>query len=167
MTELLSQTVRDEIDLWLKKFPADQKRSALLRALMVTQEENGGWLTTELMDAVADYLGISKISVYEVATFYSMYHLEPVGKHKISVCMNISCALCGSRKIMDHLEKRLGVKAGGTSKDGLYTLKPVECMAACRNAPMMQIDDREYYENLTPEKVDQILDGLEAKGGKA
>lgn len=158
-TDLLSAAVRSGIDQWVAKYPADHKQSAVMAALRLVQEEQG-WLSTELMDAVADYLGMDPISVYEVATFYSMYDLKPVGRHKISVCTNISCMLCGSSELMAYLEKKLGVKRGETTADGKFTLKEVECLAACAGAPMFQIDKR-FYENLTNDKVDAILAGLE------
>jgi NADH-quinone oxidoreductase subunit E len=111
------------------------------------------------MDALASYLSIPAISVYEVATFYTMFDLEPVGKHKISVCTNISCMLCGSEEIMNHLQNKLNIKAGQTTEDGLITLKEVECLGACVGAPMLLLD-KQYHEHLTPEKIDQILQGL-------
>ncbi|MCP4697451.1 MAG: NADH-quinone oxidoreductase subunit NuoE [Gammaproteobacteria bacterium] len=157
---LLSAEARTEIDRWIGKYPPEQKQSAVMAALRIVQDENDGSLTNELMDAVADYLDMSHIAVYEVATFYSMYELKPVGKHKICVCTNISCMLCGSDDIVGHLEKKLGVGLGGTTEDGKYTLKEVECLGACGGAPMFQIG-REYHENLTPDKVDNILDALE------
>lgn len=162
---LLSAKVTNEIDAWLKKYPENQRQSAIQPALRFAQEDNQGWLSNELIEAVADYIGIPHIAAYESATFFSMYELEPVGKHKICVCDNISCKLLGSGDIIKHLEKRLDVKKGGTTKDGLFTLKKVECLGACVDAPMMQIDDREYYAKLTPEKVDQILDEVAKKGG--
>jgi len=155
----LSKEVRDEIDHWLTKFPEDQKQSAVMPALTAVQNANGGYLTPELMDAVAFYLGMPKIAVYEVATFYSMYEHKPVGKHKICVCTNISCMLCGSQKIVDYLKKKLDIDFGEVTTDGRFSLKEVECLAACVGAPMMQIGD-DYYENLTPEKIDSILEGL-------
>ena len=157
--DLLSAAVRTEIDKWVAKYPSEQKRSAVMAALRLVQEEQG-WLSDELMDAVADYLQMEPISVYEVATFYSMYDLKPASRHKISVCTNISCMLCGSAELMDHLEKKLGVKRGETTADGKFHLKEVECLAACAGAPMFQIG-KTYYEHLTPEKVDAILDSLE------
>ncbi len=156
----LSAEIKAEIDKHIAKYPANRKQSAVMPALTLVQNSNGGWLTTELMDAIADYLQMPAIAVYEVASFYSMYELKPVGKYKICVCTNVSCMLCGSDEIVAHLEKRLGIKLGETSADNKFTLKEVECLAACGNAPMFQIG-REYYENLTPEKVDQILDDLE------
>ena len=157
---LISPESRAEIDRWVAKYPADKKNSAVMSALRVMQDQNGGWLTTELMDAVAEYLEMEPISVYEVATFYSMYELKPVGKHKICVCTNISCMLCGSDEVVAHLKDRLGIGLGQTTDDGKFSLKEVECLGACGGAPMFQID-RSYYENLTPEKIDSILDSLE------
>jgi NADH-quinone oxidoreductase subunit E len=113
-----------------------------------------------LIEAVAHYLDMEPIAAYEVASFYSMYELEPVGKHKICVCTNISCMLCGSDEVVEHLQNRLGVKFGETTEDGRFTLKEVECLGACVNAPMFSIG-KTYYEKLTPEKVDQILDSLD------
>lgn len=159
--EKLDQQVRADIDAWLTRYPSDQKQSGVIHALRLAQEQNNGWLTEELMNAVADYLDLPRIAVYEVATFYAMYDLKPVGKHKISVCVNISCKLCGSETILDHLKKRLNIKSGETTEDGRYTLKAVECLAACSRAPALQIDDKHYYDNLTPEKIDQMLDELD------
>ncbi len=157
---ILSAHAQTQIDRWLTRYPADQKRSGVMQALMIVQDENGGWLTTELMDAVADYLDLPKISVYEIATFYTMYNLEPVGRHVIHVCTNISCMLNGSQKIVDHLKKRLEINTNETTADGKFTLREVECLAACAAAPMFQIN-KKYYENLTPEKVDAIIEELE------
>lgn len=157
---LITDASRAEIDTWVAKYPVDQKQSAVMSALRILQDQNGGWLTNDLMDAVAEYLNMPAIAVYEVATFYSMYEHKPVGKHKISICTNISCLLCGSEDVVHHLEEKLGVKLGQTTADGKFTLKEVECLGACCGAPMMQIG-RQYYENLTPEKIDQILDSLE------
>ncbi len=158
--DILSASILAEIDKYIAKYPAGRKQSAVMPALTLVQDHNGGWLTTQLMDAIADYLDMPPIAVYEVASFYSMYELKPVGKYKVCVCTNVSCMLCGSDEIVAHLEKRLGIKLGGTTSDNKFTLKEVECLAACGNAPMFQIG-RDYHENLTPEKVDQILDGLE------
>lgn len=158
---LLSPEIRAQIDKWIAKYPPDQKQSAVMGALTIAQDANGGWLTQQWMDAVADYLEMPKIAVYEVATFYSMYEHKPVGKHKICVCTNISCLLRGSEEIVEHLETRLGIKMGETTPDNKFTLKEVECLAACCGAPMFQIG-KEYYEHLTPEKVDEILNHLES-----
>jgi NADH-quinone oxidoreductase subunit E len=161
MSHLLSAHIREEIDHWLAKYPTDRKQSAVLAALREVQHDNGGYLTTELLDAVADYLEMPVIAVYEVASFYSMFELKPVGRHSISVCTNVSCMLRGSDEIVRHVQSKLGIKIGESTADGKFYLKQEEeCLAACAFAPMMQVD-HVYYENLTPEKVDQILDSLE------
>ncbi|MES9964794.1 MAG: NADH-quinone oxidoreductase subunit NuoE [Candidatus Sedimenticola sp. 20ELBAFRAG] len=157
---LFSAEVRAEIDKSIAKYPEEWKQSAIMPALTTVQNDNGGYLTEELMDRVAAYLDVPPIAVYEVATFYSMYELKPVGKHKVCVCTNVSCMINGSDKIVDHMEKKLGIKLGETTGDGKYSLKEVECLGACGGAPMFQIGTK-YYENLTPELVDSILDGLE------
>jgi len=156
----LSESVRAKIDAWMQRYPAEQKRSAVMEALRLAQEDNNNWLPTELMDAVADYLGMPNIAVYEVASFYTLYNLKPVGKHTISVCTNISCMLADSDKIVNHLKKKLCVGFNQTTADGKFTLREVECLAACASAPMFQIG-KKYYEHLTPEKLDVILDELE------
>lgn len=145
-----------EIDKWVAKYPPLQKQSALLPVLLLVQEHNSGWLSREYLDKVADYLGLPPIAVYEVATFYTMYNLQPIGRHQICVCTNVSCMLRGSDAVMQHLKKKLGIEIGQTTQDGLFTLKEVECLGACIGAPMMQIN-KEYYEHLTEEKIDQIL----------
>jgi NADH-quinone oxidoreductase subunit E len=155
---MLSKESLDQFKREVAKYPPERKSSAVMAALRIAQEEHG-WLSVPLMDYVAELLGMRPIQVYEVATFYSMYDLKPVGKHKISICTNISCMLCGSDTIVKHLEKRLGIKLGETTPDKKITLKEVECLAACCGAPMLQIG-KTYYENLTPEKVDRILEGL-------
>ena len=160
-SDLLSAHARAEIDHWLSRYPAEQKQSAVLAALREVQHENGGWLSTELMDAVADYLDMPPIAVYEVASFYSMFELKPVGRHNIAVCTNISCMLRGGETVLAHIEKKLGIKLGQSTPDGKFYLKrEEECLAACCGAPMMQVD-HVYYEHLTPAKVDQVLDSLE------
>ncbi|MFZ1643256.1 MAG: NADH-quinone oxidoreductase subunit NuoE [Candidatus Contendobacter sp.] len=160
-SDLLSAHARAEIDHWLTRYPADRKQSAVLAALREVQHENGGYLTTELMDAVADYLDLPPIAVYEVASFYSMFELKPVGRHNIAVCTNISCMLRGSDTVLSYIERKLGIKLGESTPDGkFYLKKEEECLAACCGAPMMQVD-HVYYENLTPEKVDRILASLE------
>ncbi len=142
----------------LEKYPADQRQSALLAALRIAQDEHG-WLSGELIEQVAGIIGIPPIKAYEVATFYSMYDLGPTGRHKVCLCTNISCMLRGSDEIAAHLRQKLGIGFGETTADGRFTLKEVECLAACAGAPMMQIG-RDYYEDLTPDKVDRILEGL-------
>lgn len=159
---LLSAHEREEIDSWLKRYPEDQKQSALLAALRAVMHEDH-YVSVPKMDAVADYLGLDKIAVYEVASFYSMFELDEkaAGRHSISVCTNVSCHLRGSGEIVKHIEKKLGVKTGETTTDGKFFIKvEEECLAACSGAPMMQVN-HVYYTDLTTEKVDEILDGLE------
>ena len=161
MSDGLSPQTRREIDSWLKKYPPERKQSAVLAALLEAQHENGGNLTRPLMDAVAAYLGMPPIAVYEVASFYSMLETQPRGRHSVSVCTNISCMLRGADAIVAHLEKKLGVKTGETTADNrIYLKQEEECLAACCGAPMMMVDHK-YYENLTLEKVDAVLEGLD------
>jgi len=157
----LSEHVREEIEHWKARFPEDRQRSAVIGALHAVQHENDGYLTPELMDAVAEYLELPNIQVYEVATFYSMFQTKPVGRHNVAICTNVSCMLRGAEEIVEHVENKLGVKLGESTEDGRFYLKrEEECLAACCGAPMMMVNHK-YYENLTPEKVDEILDGLE------
>lgn len=159
--DLLSEHTREEIDHWITKFPAEQKRSAVLQALSAAQHQNQGYLTTELMDAVAEYLDLPAIHVYEVASFYSMYETRPVARNNVAICTNISCMLMGSDEIVAHVENKLGIKIGESTEDGRIYLKcEEECLAACAGGPMMQVN-HVYYTDLTPEKVDEILDALE------
>ncbi len=158
--ELFTPEIRNEIDSWIAKYPDEWKQSACMAALRIVQDSNQGHLTTELMDQVADYLDMPPIAVYEVATFYSMYEHKPVGRHKICLCTNVSCMINGSDSILEHLNRRLNIGFGEVTEDSKFSLKEVECLGACGGAPMMQIGNT-YYENLTPELVDQILDGLE------
>lgn len=156
---MLSEHSQSEIDREVAKYPPEQKQAAVMAALTIAQREKG-WLSEETLQYVARRLAIPSIRVAEVATFYSMYDLRPVGKHKVSLCTNISCMLRGSDVIVKHLQDKLNIKMGETTKDGKFTLKEVECLAACGGAPMMQVDN-EYIENLTPERVDEVLAGLE------
>jgi NADH-quinone oxidoreductase subunit E len=160
-TGLISADSRAQIDAWLAKYPPERRQSAVLHALHVVQVQNGGWVSRELMDAVADYLGMPRVLVYEVGTFYSMIELEPVGRNMVALCTNISCMLCGAESLVEHVEKKLGIRLGETTPDGRITLKrEEECLAACSAGPMMTVNGH-YHEQLTPEKVDAILDGLE------
>jgi NADH-quinone oxidoreductase subunit E len=162
---ILSEHLRAEIDRWVARFPEGRQRSAVIAALHAAQHENHGFLTPELMDAIAGYLGLPPIQVYEVAAFYSMFETKPVGKHSISVCTNISCMLRGGENILAYLEKKLGVKVGESTPDGRFYLKrEEECLAACCGAPMMMVDHK-YHENLTPAKVDEILDNVGKSAG--
>lgn len=157
---LLSEHTREEIDHWVAKFPPDRKRSAVIASLRAAQHQNDGYLTQELMDAVAEYLSLPAIQVYEVATFYSMFETRPVGRIHVSVCTNISCMLCGSERIVEAVERHLGIKTGQSTPDGKFFLKrEEECLAACNNAPMMMVD-HVYYENLTPESAVEVLEKI-------
>ena len=159
--QVLDAHTREEIDHWAAKYPFEQRRSAVLAALRAAQHQNQGYLNEELMNAVAAYLDLPEIWVYEAASFYSMYETEAVGRHSISVCTNISCMLCGADSIVEYIEKKLGIKIGESTADGRFYLKnEEECLAACVGAPMMMVD-HVYYEHLTPQKVDEILDGLD------
>lgn len=158
---ILTEHSLDEIDEWLSRFPEDQKQSAVLAALSIAQHQNHGWLSNELMDAVAAKLQMPPIAVYEVASFYSMFETEPVGRHCVAICTNISCMLMGSDTIVDHVEKKFGIKLGESTEDGRIFLKvEEECLAACAGGPMMQVD-HVYHTDLTPQKVDDILDALD------
>lgn len=157
--QLFTAELRQKLDAWIAKYPTDRAQSAVIACLHILQDAHQGWLPKPVMNALAGYLAIPAISVYEVATFYTMFDLKPVGKHKINVCTNISCLLNGSEEVVSHLETRLKVKLGQTTEDGQYTLRQVECLGACCGAPMMQIG-RDYHENLTTDKIDQILAGI-------
>jgi len=159
--QILTPHTLEEIAEWESRYPPEQKKSALLAALRAAQHQNNGFLTLPLMDAVAQRLELSKIEVYEVASFYSMYELNPVARHNVAVCTNVCCMLMGSDTIVSHLEKKLNIKLGESTADGRIYLKvEEECLAACAGGPMMQVDHK-YYTELTPEKVDKIIDALE------
>ena len=149
------------IDHWVAKFPAGQKRPAVIQSLMAAQVQNGGWLTRELIEAVADYLDIPPVWAHEVASFYSMFDLQPTGRHKVNICTNISCWLNGAEGLVKRAEKKLGIRLGETTADGRITLVPEEeCLAACCGAPMMVVDGH-YHERLDEQKLEVILDGLD------
>ena len=156
---MISDQAKKEIDIWVAKYPEGKQSSAVMQALTIVQNENGGSLTIDLIKVVADYLEMPAISVQEVATFYENYNNKPVGKHVIRFCHNISCMLNGSDELISYLEEKLDVKTGEITKDGLVSVKKVECLGACVGGPMCQIGDQ-YYENLTEERIDEILDGL-------
>ena len=156
----LSSAARTAIRESARRFPPDRQRSAVLDALRQAQEENGGWLPVELMDAVAEQLSLPPIQVYEVATFYSMFEVRPVGRHCVSVCTNISCWLRGGEELLAYLENRLGIAVGESTFDGrIFLKKEEECLAACTGAPMMMVDHT-YHENVTPEEADRIIGSL-------
>lgn len=156
---MLSPESLAKIDKELTKYPPDRRQSAVMSALRIAQDELG-WLSKDAIAFVAQYLGIPDIAALEVATFYNMYELEPVGQYKITVCTNISCMLRGSDEIVEHLEKRLGIGFNETTPDGKFTLKEGECMGTCGGAPLFHINNKRMCEFLTPEKVDEILEGL-------
>jgi NADH-quinone oxidoreductase subunit E len=157
----LSPLVREEIDRWRVKFPEGRQRSAVIAALHLVQHENHGYLTSDLMEAVAGYLDLPTIQVFEVGAFYSMFETKPVGRHSISVCTNISCMLRGGEKILGHIERKLGIEAGESTPDGKFYLKrEEECLAACVGAPMMMVDHK-FHERLTPARIDEILDSVD------
>lgn len=161
--ELLTAETKTHIDGWLKKYPIEQRRSAVIGALHAAQEQNEGWLSKDIMTAVAQYLEIPPIWVYEAASFYSMFHTESCGKHKVSICTNISCMLNGAEKVVEQAEKKLGIKLGETTEDGkIMLVKEEECVAACVNAPVMLIDGH-YHEKLTEAEVDKLLAELQEK----
>ncbi len=159
LPEMISPAAIKQMDLELAKYPEKGRRSAVMAGLMIAQVENNGHLTEELMDAVADYIRIPHMAAYEVATFYSMYSLNEVGKYIINVCTNISCALRGSEEVMSHLKQKLNIGPGETTTDKQFTIREVECLGACAGAPMLEVD-RVYHENLTPDSIDTILDKL-------
>jgi NADH-quinone oxidoreductase subunit E len=157
---VLSEHTRRELDHWIAKFPPGRQRSACIAGLRAAQEQNNGFLTPELMDAVAEYLKLQPIQVYEVASFYSMFETHPCGRHHVSICTNISCYLNGGDELVAHAERKLGIKTNQSTPDGRIFLKrEEECLAACTGAPMMMVD-HDFHENLTPAKLDAILDAL-------
>ena len=158
---VLSDHVKDEIEHWKSRFPEERQRSAVLAALHAVQHENNGYLTAEQMNAVAEYLDLPTIQVYEVGTFYSMFQTRPVGRHNVAICTNVSCMLRGAEDIVKHVEKKLGIKLGDSTADGrIYLKREEECLAACCGAPMMMVNHK-YHENLTTERVDKILGELD------
>ena len=156
---MISNEAKKEIDFWVSKYPEGRESSAVMQALTIVQKENGGSLNSELIKDVAEYLEMPAISVQEVATFYENYNHKPVGKHVLRFCHNISCMLNGSDELISYLEDKLGVKTGEVSKDGLVSVKKVECLGACVGGPMCQIGDQ-YHEHLTKDKLDNILENL-------
>ena len=158
---LLTTETIQAIEHWVTKFPAEKKRSALIQSLMAAQHQNGGWLSRELIEAVAAYLDLPPVWAHEVATFYSMFDLHPVGRHKVNICTNISCWLNGAENVVKRIEHKLGIRMGETTADGRITLiREEECLAACCGAPMMVVDGH-YHEKLDEQSIDAILDGLD------
>lgn len=156
---MLSAEALKKIDREVAKYPADQKQSAVMSALAIAQDEKG-WLATETMDFVADYLEMPPIAVYEVATFYNMYNLKPIGKHKITVCTNLPCALSGGNQAADYLKQKLDIGFNGTTADGLFTLKEGECMGACGDAPVLLVNNKRMCSFMTNDQIDRLLEEL-------
>jgi NADH-quinone oxidoreductase subunit E len=156
---VLSPAALASIDKAIAKYPADQKQSAVMAALTIAQDEQG-WLSTATMDFVARYLDMPPIAVYEVASFYAMYDLQPTGKCKLAICTNLPCALQGATVAAEHLKKKLGVEFGETTADGAYTLKEAECMGACGDAPVLLVNNKRMVCAMTPDKLDQLLEEL-------
>lgn len=157
---MLSPESLAKIDRELTKYPPDQKQSAVMSALRIAQEEKG-WLATDTLDFIARYLGMAPMAVYEVATFYNMYDLQPVGKYKLTVCTNLPCALSGAVDTAEYLKKKLGVEFNETTPDGRFTLKEGECLGACGDAPVMILNNRKMCSFMTPEAIDKFLAELE------
>ena len=153
---LLSSAALAKIDREIAKYPPEHRQSAVIAALAVAQDEHG-WISKELMQEVADYLGMPAIAVYEVATFYTMYNTAPVGRYKITVCTNLPCALSGANRAVNHLKQRLGIDVNETTADGHFTLKEGECMGACGDAPVMLVNNIHMKSYMTPEEIDKLL----------
>jgi len=155
---LTSDSLR-RIDREMAKYPPDQKQSAVMSALIVAQDEKG-WLSSELMDYVASYLDMPPVAVYEVATFYSMYNLEPMGRHKLTVCTCLPCGLQGALDAADHLREKLGIDFNETTPDGRFTLKEGECMGACAMAPVVLVNNKKMHDYMSKEKLDKLIEEL-------
>ena len=153
---MLSAESLKRIDREIAKFPAEQKQSAVMAALAIAQDEKG-WLSTQTMDFVAHYLGMPPIAVYEVASFYNMYNLAPSGKHKVTICTNLPCALSGAADAAEHLKQCLGVGFNETTADGRITLKEGECMGACGDAPVLLVNNKRMCGSMSKDKLDQLL----------
>ena len=159
---MLSDAAKQKIDRELTKYPADQKQSAVMSALAIAQDEQR-WLSNELMDEVAQYLGLAPIAVYEVATFYNMYNLKPIGNHKVTVCTNLPCALSGGVDAAEYLKSKLGIGFRETTADGQFTLMEGECMGACGDAPVLLVNNKRMCSFMSHEKLDALLEELQAK----
>ena len=162
---MLSPQTREKIDREITKYPPDQKQSAVMSALALAQAEHG-WLSTEIMDAVAGYLGMPPVAVYEVASFYTMYNLQPVGRFKVSICTNLPCALQGAAAAAGHIQQKLGIGFNETTADGLFTLKEGECMGACGDAPVLIVNDRRMCSWMDAAKLDELVDELKAAAAR-
>lgn len=156
---LLSEKAYQRIDRELAKFPPEQKRSAIMASLTIAQEEKG-WVSTEIIEDVANYLGLPPVMVQEVATFYDMYHLQPVGKYTISVCTNLPCALRDGVKSGEYLKNKLGIDYGQTTEDGLFTIEQCECLGSCGDSPLMLVNNHHMCVRMEPERIDAMLEAL-------
>jgi NADH-quinone oxidoreductase subunit E len=165
MAELLSSAALAQIDRAIAKYPDDQKQSAVMSALAIAQDEHG-WLSVPLMDAVARHLGMAPMAVYEVASFYAMYNLQPTGRFKLTICTNLPCALQGATHAAAHLKQRLGVGFGETTPDGAFTLKEGECMGACGDAPVVLVNNKRMCVKMEPAALDGLVRELEAAAGR-
>ena len=148
-----------KIDREIAKYPPERKQSAVMSALIIAQDEKG-WLSSELMDYVASYLGMPPVAVYEVATFYTMYNLQPIGRFKLTVCTCLPCGLQGALDAADHLRDRLGIDFNETTPDGRFTLKEGECMGACAMAPVVLVNNKKMHDYMSNEKLDQLIENL-------
>jgi NADH-quinone oxidoreductase subunit E len=156
---MLSAESIEKIDHELAKYPADQRQSAVMSALAIAQDEKG-WLAPETMDFIAHYIGMPPIAVYEVATFYNMYNLQPLGKYKITICTNLPCALSGANDAAIHMKQKLGIGFNDTTPDGMFTLKEGECMGACGDAPVLLVNNKRMCSFMSNENIDQLLEEL-------
>jgi len=156
---MLTTDSLQRIDREVAKYPADQKQSAVMSALIIAQDEKG-WLSTEIMEFIAQYLGMPPVAVYEVATFYSMYNLKPTGRHKITICTCLPCGLQGSLAAADHLRRKLGIDFNETTPDGRFTLKEGECMGACAMAPVLLVNNKKMHDYMSNEKLDRLIEEL-------
>lgn len=156
---MISESTKARFAREVAKFPADQKQSAVMACLSIVQQEQG-WVSPDSEQVVAEYLGMPVMAVHEVTTFYNMYNQRPVGKFKLNVCTNLPCQLRGGQTALEHLERKLGVHAGETTADGLFTLQPSECQGACADAPVLLVNDRHMCSFMSHEKLDQLVDSL-------
>ena len=163
---MLSEQTKARFDREIAKYPADQRQSAVMACLSIIQQEQG-WVSPEAEQAIADHIGMPAIAVHEVTTFYNMYNQKPVGKYKLNVCTNLPCQLRDGYKALHHLEAKLGIKMGETTKDGMFTLQQSECLGACADSPVMLVNDRCMCSFMTNDKLDELVDGLRAAEGKA
>jgi len=166
LVHTLSPDIQRKIDRELSKYPPEQRQSAVMSALAFAQDEHG-WLSTDLMDAVAHYLGMPPVAVYEVATFYTMYNLKPTGRYKVTICTNLPCALSGANVAARHLKEKLGIGFGETTADGHFTLKEGECMGACGDAPVLLVNDRRMCSFMSNAKLDELVGELSSAADQA